>query len=131
MPIDQKKWHWEQGIKFALEGIKILFLLNGAAAVSILTFIGGTSEKSPWVVSSLIMFAAGSFMAAATMFFAYLSQLNYGNADQVDVNDAISTNIFNDYWNRGSKRHGNTYISIWSSMGFFALGVISAAIGMY
>jgi len=37
---DEAKWHWAEGMKFALEGVKLLFILNGATSVSILTFIG-------------------------------------------------------------------------------------------
>ena len=37
---DEAKWHWAEGMKFALEGFKLLFILNGAASISILTFIG-------------------------------------------------------------------------------------------
>ncbi len=39
MADDETKWHWSEGMKYALEGIKTLFILNGAAAISILTFI--------------------------------------------------------------------------------------------
>jgi hypothetical protein len=37
---EEAKWHWAEGMKFALEAIKMLFLINGAAAVAMLTFIG-------------------------------------------------------------------------------------------
>ena len=32
------EWHWEQGIKYGIEGIKTARALNGAAAIALLTF---------------------------------------------------------------------------------------------
>ena len=36
---EETKFHWAEGMKYALEGIKAIFVLNGAATVSILTFV--------------------------------------------------------------------------------------------
>ena len=33
-----QEWHWEQGTKYAAEGIKATLLLNGAAAIALMTF---------------------------------------------------------------------------------------------
>ena len=40
-----QEWHWEQGTKYAVEGIKTTLLLNGAAAIALMTFCGG---GQPW-----------------------------------------------------------------------------------
>jgi hypothetical protein len=42
--LEEAKWHWAEGIKFALEATKTLFILNGAAAIAVLTFLGNTKR---------------------------------------------------------------------------------------
>lgn len=44
--VDEAKCHWAEGMKFALEGVKLLSILNGAASVSLLTFIGNMRTGS-------------------------------------------------------------------------------------
>jgi hypothetical protein len=38
MENEKSHWHWEQGTKYAVEGIKTTLLLNGAAAIALMTF---------------------------------------------------------------------------------------------
>jgi hypothetical protein len=38
MEDEKSHWHWEQGTKYAVEGIKTTLLLNGAAAIALMTF---------------------------------------------------------------------------------------------
>jgi hypothetical protein len=33
-----QQWHWGEGTKYAIEGMKALLLLNGGAAIALLTF---------------------------------------------------------------------------------------------
>jgi hypothetical protein len=40
MSPDDAKWHWGKSNKYALEGAKSILIINGAASVSVLTFIG-------------------------------------------------------------------------------------------
>ena len=75
------KWHWGEGIKYALEGLKLLFMINGASAVSILTFVGTTKICSRILVCSLISFALGAASGIPSMMLAYFTQLYYGNAE--------------------------------------------------
>ena len=74
-------WHWEQGNKFAVEGIKTLTILNGAAAIALMTF--GTALKSftTSMVASLILFALGAGLSVFVFVIAYMTQLEYGNAE--------------------------------------------------
>ena len=58
--VDEAKWHWAEGMKFALEGVKLLFILNGAASVSILTFVGNMKAGSSWLIWSLLSFDFGA-----------------------------------------------------------------------
>ena len=39
-PEERSHFHWSEGLKYVSEGVIALFLLNGAATVSVLTFIG-------------------------------------------------------------------------------------------
>ena len=41
----QQIWHWDQGVKIATEATKMLFILNGASAVALLTFIGNNKTE--------------------------------------------------------------------------------------
>jgi hypothetical protein len=38
MEDEKSHWHWEQGTKYAVEGIKTTLLLNGVAAIALMTF---------------------------------------------------------------------------------------------
>ena len=61
MPISEdQKWHWAEGTKFAIEAGKALILINGAAAVSILTFLGNKQVQSKFSVISIVIFAFGA-----------------------------------------------------------------------
>jgi hypothetical protein len=57
---NQANWHWTEGIRFALEGVKLLFVLNGAASISILTFIGNVRMGSGLMVGGLVAFAVNT-----------------------------------------------------------------------
>jgi hypothetical protein len=71
---------WAEGNKYAIEGGRSLFLLNGAAAAGLLTFIGSHPPSSFQIFRAIYMFAAGSLFAAVFFVAAYMAQLTYGNA---------------------------------------------------
>ncbi len=53
--MDEKtKFHWAEGMRYANEGIKLLFLLNGAATISILTFVANVKDGSVYFVCSMV-----------------------------------------------------------------------------
>jgi hypothetical protein len=56
-----------------------VLILNGAAAVSLLTFIGNHGKSNESLVASMMLFAFGALMAPLAFTFAYLAQLSYGN----------------------------------------------------
>jgi uncharacterized membrane protein YidH (DUF202 family) len=80
-----QQWHWGEGTKYAIEGMKSLLLLNGGAAIALLTFIGNhpvVTKKSMMtdaVGNSLLSFGVGTVSAAMVFILAYLTQLHYGN----------------------------------------------------
>lgn len=62
---------------YVAEGIKAAFLLNGAAGIALMTFIGG-KHPSGWPAISfrwpLMIFSLGAALAVVTLVLAYLSQ---------------------------------------------------------
>lgn len=74
------EWHWEQGIKYAVEAIKTTLLLNGAAAIALMTF-AGTHSITGGVKLAIFLFACGAMVSAVAFLAAYMTQLQYGNAE--------------------------------------------------
>ena len=120
---DEAKWHWAEGMKFALEGVKLLFILNGAASVSILTFVGNMRAGSSQIIWALLCFALGAAATVPAMVFAYLTQLQYGNASQ---NEACGELL----WREAGKRHYTAYAFILLGLLCFVVGAILAACGL-
>ena len=98
---DASKFHWAEGMRYAHEAIKLLFVLNGASAVAILTFIGNAKIYSDAFILSMIFFALGSVAGISSMLLAYLTQLQYGNAECHDTNKAAKSTT----WNTAQKYH--------------------------
>jgi hypothetical protein len=75
----------EATIKSAEGVIKILLLINGGAAVSLLTFVGSFASKDPLkttakldaVAGSLVWFALGVVSAAVIAVFAYATHYSH------------------------------------------------------
>ncbi len=110
---DEQKWHWAEGTKYVLEGAKSILLINGAAAISVLTFIGNTKTHQIFITVSIAFFAAGSLASAMIFLFCYLTQLQYGN---------VSIGY-------GNKWHKASYWAVGLSVGFFFVGMIIAMVG--
>jgi hypothetical protein len=120
------KWHWTEGMKYALEGIRMLLLLNGGAAISVLTFAGNTRATSVSFVVSLGAFALGAAAAPLAMIFAYLAQLHYGNAELQSANSAERTKV----WGQAALMHYFGYGAVGFSIVFFVGGIGAAAAGL-
>ena len=107
------EWHWAEGTKYAIEGIKTLLLLNGGAAIALMTFLGHSNVVAINMATagrSLVLFAFGALLAAFDFLFAYLSQLHYGNK-----NDRIAMR-----W------HFVVYVVFFTSAGCFLYGILQA-----
>jgi hypothetical protein len=109
-------------MKYALEGIKLLFVLNGASAVSILTFIGDSHQKSAALVCAMVAFAFGAFSAVVTMVCAYLAQLQYGNAESGGPSSV--------HLSAARRFHGWSYVAVAAGIILFVSGICSAAYGL-
>lgn len=121
------EWHWSEGNKFALEGMKLLFLLNGAAAVTTMTFTGNVKVGSCSTITALVMFGLGAFFSVIALASAYLTQLSYGNANfNADSSDPQLAKWFDiaRWW------HCAVYAIIVLAAAAFLVGVVFAAVGL-
>jgi hypothetical protein len=119
---EETKFHWSEGMKYAHESIKGVFLINGGGAISILTFIGnksagGTVPSEP-LVHAMLCFAFGAMAAPLAFLFAYLTQLQYGNR-------ALG------YSMRPRSLHYAAYFFVISGLILFVAGMICAATGFF
>ena len=92
------EWHWEQGVKFAVEGIKTSLLLNGAAAIALVTF-ANTHDLSRGMRLSIFLFAVGAMVSATAFLAAYMTQLEYGNGEIPN----ITADQHDRSWKRGQR----------------------------
>lgn len=98
--------YWKIGNRFAIEWLRAIMWINGAAAV-----VAMTTNNT---VSALV-FAAGVVFAAATFLFGYLANLYYGNAvvsqDQGQYQDAVNF-------------HYTSFVAVAGALVCFWLGVV-------
>jgi multisubunit Na+/H+ antiporter MnhC subunit len=118
---EEAKFHWAEGIKLATEAIKMIFLLNGAATISVITFIGNLKQRSDPLVCAMQLFAVGAALAPAALVLGYFTQLQYGNAEH--NLDPVKT------WRRASIVHSLVYVPVIISWVLFLAGARYAAIG--
>jgi hypothetical protein len=115
MPIsEEQKWHWGEGTKYVIEGAKSVLIINGAAAVSILTFIGNTHTKKIPLTAAMMLFSVGALFGALIFLFCYLAQLQYGNDNRESA----------------VRFHNAAYIVVTLSVVLFVLGIVAAGWGM-
>jgi hypothetical protein len=111
---EEAKFHWAGGMNYANEGIKLLFLLNGGATISVLTFVGNLKIGSNYFIYSMLFFAAGAVFGPVCMVLAYLTQLHYGNRSQ----SAIAI-------------HYGAYLAVILAIVMFLAGVYFSALGLF
>ena len=117
---EETKFHWSEGMKYVAEGIKGVFLLNGASAVSILTFMGNTKIASEHLILGLLSFAIGALSGPVAFCLAYLTQLQYGNQQRK-----------NGSWSTGSRYHKATFVTVAIGMLLFIVGIAFASFGFW
>lgn len=121
---DQTEFHWAEGMKYAMECIKTLFLLNGAATVSILTFIGNTRSKPDYFVWAMGCFAVGAATGPLALGLSYLAQLKYGNSTIYSHNSGGQRSA-------AVRFHHSVYWVVPAGVVLFLLGVALAGVGMW
>jgi hypothetical protein len=110
---DEQQWHWAEGNKYALEGMRSILLLNGGGALALLTFFGNrtrplTGASADAIGNSLLFFGIGTVESAIVFLLAYLTQLHYGNEG---------------FEGRAARWHNLTYLSVFVAVASFVAGV--------
>lgn len=108
------EWHWEQGNKYAVEGIKTSLLLNGAAAIALMTF-ADTHSITAGVKWAIFLFACGAMGSAFAFLAAYATQLHYGNAELAGA-DKDKT------WKVAQRWNGVAAVLVIASVAVFVIG---------
>ena len=116
LPKDQE-WHWTEGNKYAIEGMKTLLLLNGGSALALLAFFGNTAKTGSNGIliaqsagNALLTFGLGALATGFVFIFAYLTQLQYGNGDRPKAT----------FW------HNATYVTVALGIILFVSGILFA-----
>jgi hypothetical protein len=112
---DDAKWHWGEATKYVIEGAKTILIVNGAASVSTLTFIGNVKFHPKGLIWAMILFAIGAMFSAMIFACAYFTQLYYGNSN---LKLAHRWHIF-------------TYVVVIASFILFFSGIVLAAWGFF
>jgi hypothetical protein len=107
-------------MKHVVEGIKSVFLLNGATSISMLTFMGNTKIATGQLIIGLLSFSLGALSGPIAFFFAYLTQLQYGNAARSGGS-----------WGTASKFHNATYATVAIGMILFIVGIAFASFALW
>jgi hypothetical protein len=79
---ETKRGVFDAGIRFADMALRALLIINGGAAVALLTFAGnagrlGIAVQSGRTFAPLITFGAGAAISIMTAFLAYVAQMIY------------------------------------------------------
>jgi hypothetical protein len=127
MSDDSHRWHWAEGTKYVLEGTKTLVAVNGAGAISILTFVGNTKIHSGVLIIAMVCFALGALTGVPIFYCAYLTQLNYGNAHVNPGEEGQHSKS----WNKAERWHVRCYWCAAIGIFSFLLGIVLAAYGLY
>jgi hypothetical protein len=82
----QRRTMSEAIVRFAEMTVRSLLILNGAAAISLLVFVGNAAARSglPNLRPALIAFGAGAVLSVVTAAFFYVAQSSYAVSDGQD-----------------------------------------------
>ena len=118
---EEAKFHLGEGIKLATEAIKMLFFLNGAATISVITFIGNLKQRSEPLIFALQLFAVGAALAPVVFVLGYLSQLYIGKSEQAfdPRQRRVAAGII----------HWSVFLAMFVAWALFLTGARYAAIG--
>jgi hypothetical protein len=121
----EKEWHWEQGTKYAAEAIKTTLLLNGAAAIALMTFATTHTQKVSLLLIPLVSFVVGAALSTLAFFDAYMAQLYFGNAEGYRSDSDVLTKL--GLWKQGQRWSHGAIGSLWLSVLAFGFGIFWAA----
>ena len=112
---DEAYAHWSEANRFALEGLKSLFLINSGGAIAYLGIISN-HKAAP---APMILFIGGSICTATGFILGYYSKLYCGNARLLKGPEAISKCTM------GQKLNLAAAISVIVSVGFTVWATVS------
>jgi hypothetical protein len=89
------RFNLEKAITYAVEAIKAAMLLNGGAAIALLTLVGAVGKGSAGGVQinigaarwAIFLFGCGMFAAALAFAAGYLAQVEYSEHDKTVASD--------------------------------------------
>lgn len=126
----------EATIKSAEGAIRIVLLINGGAAVSVLAFIGSLAsqgrvsfDRLNTIAGSLIWFGCGVGSAAICAFFFYLTNISYSYATGTQTRDYNHPYVHQTPCSRqwrcaGLIFHWTALLSAGAAFGFFVYGIV-------
>jgi hypothetical protein len=113
---NEQHYHWDRGHTYVVEGAKQLILINGGAAIGVMTFAGNSHFSVSWLlVVSIGFFALGALSGTIVFLFAFLAELKYGNGE----------------WEAGQREHRKAYSPALGAAALFAVGMMMAAVALY
>lgn len=119
----------KEAFEFARFTLKMMLLINGGAALSILTFYGnigadgaGAKLHAGWIAISLVRFAIGAGAAVIASLVAYVVQVRWGSEYSGDDLGKFDSHTLYLHWLGGA-------VAI-SSILFFFYGAWAAATAM-
>lgn len=121
LPRPSTEWHWEQAIKYAVEGIKTALILNGAAAIALMTF-ANTHVVTLNGKLALFLFALGAMLAAIAFLFSYRTQVLFGNAELPEAEQYRNT-----IWRLAQRWNTATVLTLVLSIVVFLAGAFLGA----
>jgi formate-dependent nitrite reductase membrane component NrfD len=126
-PPDDQQWRvahltetYKGLITLAVEGLKMLALVNGAAAIAVLTYVGNLAARGgrpPNVISGVVCYSVGVFLATFAFVLAYVAQLQL-------YNEELSRR-------RGSQVPQYHAIAVWFTIGLALLGAAVFGLGCW
>jgi hypothetical protein len=120
-----QEWHLDQATKYAIEGIKTALLLNGAAAIALMTF-ANTRQFSGALITPLYCFAIGALLSTIAFFCASQAQVVYGNASRTGISEKEA----NELWVGGSRWTIGAIVWVTLSLLAFFVGIYLTGIAL-
>ena len=94
---EMQRLNLQAAFTYVTEGTKAAFLLNGAAGIAVMTFIG-TQKPATWpakvLTLPLTLFAIGAMLAVATFGLAYVAQGYYAEMNFHHRSESPTANRF-------------------------------------
>ena len=96
-----------------------MWLLDDFIFVYVNHLIGNTKANSSQLLAAMLFFALGAAMSPLAFLFAYLTQLNYGNAVSNGADKRFAVRF-----------HKITYLFVGLGLLLFVLGIVIAVLGL-